>query len=189
MMAEVTASERRARFEALYDEHRLTVLAYCLRRTNPSDAADACAETFLVAWRRIDDVPEPPDSVAYLYGVARRVLSNHFRAFHRRSRLDAKLRELGVAPPPDPLAVVVQQAQRAEVVDAVRRLNPRDREIVMLHTWEDLSRETIAEMLGVTRAAVDQRIHRSYRRLARVLGSTVDAGLVEPPRVAEGGGA
>jgi RNA polymerase sigma-70 factor (ECF subfamily) len=188
MMAEVTASERQARFEALYEEHRLAVLAYCVRRTNPSDAADACAETFLVAWRRIDDLPPPPETLPYLYGIARRVLSNQLRALRRRSRLDAKLHGLGVTPPPDPLTLVVQGARSREVVAAVRRLRPKDREIVMLHTWEDLPRDVIAEMMGMTRPAVDQRIHRSYRRLARSLGSAVETSALDSPPIAQEGG-
>jgi RNA polymerase sigma-70 factor (ECF subfamily) len=188
MMAEVTTSEQRARFEALYEAHRPAVLAYCLRRTSSSDAADACAETFLVAWRRIDDLPPPPETIPYLYGIARRVLSNQLRALHRRSRLDARLHGLGVTPPPDPLTLVVQRARDREVVAAVRRLRPRDREIVMLHTWEDLPRETIAKMLGMTRAAVDQRIHRCYQRLARSLASTADRRAMDSAPVFEEGG-
>ena len=53
---------------------------------------------------------------------------------------------------------------------ALRRLKPKDREIVMLYAWEDLPRDTIAEMMGMTRAAIDQRIYRSYQRLAQMLG-------------------
>jgi RNA polymerase sigma-70 factor (ECF subfamily) len=187
-MAEVTTSEHHSRFEALYEAHRLAVLAYCARRTRSSDAADACAETFLVAWRRIDDLPPPPETLPYLYGIARRVLSNQLRALHRRSRLDAKLHGLGVTPPLDPLTLVVQGARNREVVAAVRRLRPKDREIVMLHTWEDLPRDVIAEMMGMTRPAIDQRIHRSYRRLARSLGSTVETSALDSPPIAQEGG-
>ncbi|WP_067180236.1 sigma factor [Microtetraspora niveoalba] len=49
---------RRHRFEKLYQEYHDAVLAYLVRRTkNGQDAADALAETFLVAWRRLADVP------------------------------------------------------------------------------------------------------------------------------------
>lgn len=71
-MDRVSESSGQSRFESLYRESRLAVLAPCARRTDSSDAADACAETFLVAWRRIDDVPEPgPDgTVAYWHDGA-----------------------------------------------------------------------------------------------------------------------
>jgi RNA polymerase sigma-70 factor (ECF subfamily) len=157
------------RFEDLYDVYRLDVLAYCLRRLGRDDAADACSETFLVAWRRLDELPSPPETLPYLYGIARRVVSNQSRSLRRRGRLDARLVSLGVTSVPDPSVVVAQDSHHRDVVAAVRRLKPKDREIVMLYAWEDLPRETIAEMMGMTKAAIDQRIHRANQRLARIL--------------------
>jgi RNA polymerase sigma-70 factor, ECF subfamily len=174
-------------FESLYEEYRLPVLAYCARRTNSSDAADVCAETFVVAWRRIDDVPDPPKTLPYLYRIAGNVLSNQLRTTRRRHRLAAKLAGLGVTPSQDPLNVIVQNSIDAEVVAAVRRLKPADREIVMLAAWEDLPRETIAEMFGMTKAAVDQRIHRAYRRMARMLEPSLDRRSRELPPMATRG--
>jgi RNA polymerase sigma-70 factor (ECF subfamily) len=171
-MASFSSVERR-RFEKMYEAHGPEVLAYCARRVGTLDAADACAETFLVAWRRIDDVPRPPSTLPYLYGVAGRVIANQQRGIRRRSRLDVKLRALGVAPPPDPAVVSLQTVVDRRVVAAVRALPPLDREIVMLWAWEDLPRSTIAEIVGMSTAAVDQRIHRAYRRLASVLRPTV----------------
>lgn len=167
-MASSSTLERR-RFEQMYEAHGAAVFAYCARRVTGADAADACAETFLVAWRRIEDVPTSPATLPYLYGVAGRVLANQQRGFRRRSRLDEKLRALGVAPPADPAVVSLQAAADREVVAAVRSLPPVDREIVMLWAWEDLPRATIAEILGMSTAAVDQRLHRAYRRLASAL--------------------
>jgi len=175
-------------FESIYEEHRPRVLAYCMRRTRSEDAADACAETFLVAWRRIDDLPPPPKTLPYLYGIAGRVLSNQLRTLHRRSRLEEKLRNLGVAPPADPAVLVVQGSRDQEVVAAVRNLKPKDREIVMLYAWEDLPRDVIAEMMGMTRAAIDQRIHRSYQRLARILEPALETRAINSPPIAHEGG-
>lgn len=64
---------RETRFEALYRAHYRAVRAYLLRRIDPETAQDALAETFLVAWRRLDEVP--PHTRAWLYGVARRILA------------------------------------------------------------------------------------------------------------------
>jgi RNA polymerase sigma factor (sigma-70 family) len=171
-MASSSSVEQR-RFEAMYEAHGPEVLAYCARRVAGPDAADACAETFLVAWRRIDDVPPPPATLPYLYGVAGRVIANHRRSFRRRSKLAVKLRALGVAPPADPAVVSLQLVTERDVVAAVRELPPVDREIVMLWAWEDLPRSTIAEIVGMSTAAVDQRIHRAYRRLGRALRPTL----------------
>ena len=181
-------ADDRSRFEAIWGEHRLQVMAYCLRRASSADAEDACAETFLVVWRRIDEIPPPPKAILSLYGIARRVLSNQSRAFHRRGRLHAKLTNLGVAPAPDPLHVVVQSAEDRVVSDAVRRLKSVDREIVMLDVREGLSRAEIAEVMGMTRAAVDQRIHRAYQKLSRALGPLLEIRSIASPPIAEEGG-
>ena len=169
-MSTVSTAKQR-RFEDLYEEHRLDVLAYCIRRLGRDDAADACAETFLVAWRRLDEIPPPPETLPYLFGIAHRVVSNQFRSLRRRVRLDARLMSMGVSAAPDPSVLVVQSSHQQEVVAAVRRLKPKDREIVMLYAWEDLPRETIAQMMGMTRSALDQRIHRANDRLARILAT------------------
>jgi RNA polymerase sigma-70 factor (ECF subfamily) len=180
-----TDIERRSRFEAIWVEHSPSVRAYCVRRVAAHEADDVCAETFLVVWRRLDEVPPPPYTLLYLYGIAGKVVSNHTRSFRRRSRLDEKLRNLGVAPPADPAFLVVQGSDDAQVASAVRSLSHRDREIVMLYAWEDLSREDIAQIMGMTKAAVDQRIHRSYRRLARVLEPLISP-IPSPPVAEEG---
>jgi RNA polymerase sigma-70 factor (ECF subfamily) len=176
---------RRARFEAIWVEHSPRVRAYCIRRVPSHEADDVCAEIFLVIWRRIDRIPPPPDTLRYIYGVAGKVVSNHTRSFRRRSRLDERLRNLGVAPPADPAFLVVQGSDDAQVATAVRKLSHRDREIVMLYAWEDLPREDIAEIMGMTKAAVDQRIHRAYKKLARVLEPL--ASPIPSPPVAEEG--
>jgi RNA polymerase sigma-70 factor (ECF subfamily) len=181
------AATRQRRFEDLYQEHRLEVLAYCTRRLDRLDAADACSETFLIAWRRLDEIPQPPETLPYLYGIASRVVSNQFRSLRRRGRLDARLAALGVGVAPDPSLLVVQSTRAQEIVAAVRKLKPKDREIVMLYAWEDLSRETIAGMMGMTRSALDQRIHRANQRLARMLEPEQDK-IPSPPIAQEGGG-
>jgi RNA polymerase sigma-70 factor (ECF subfamily) len=188
-MATVPHDDQRARFESMYAEHRLRVLAYCLRRTRSEDASDVCAETFVVAWKRIDDIPPPPLTLPYLYGIARRVLSNHLRALRRRSRLDAKLFNLGVAPPSEPPVLVLQSSRDEEVLAAVNRLTPKDREIVMLFAWEELSRDDIAATMGMTRAAIDQRIHRSYQRLARTLEPSMKRPEISSSPIVKEGGA
>jgi RNA polymerase sigma-70 factor (ECF subfamily) len=93
-----------------------------------------------------------------------------------------------VAPVTDPLHVVVQSADDRLVFDAVQRLKRTDREIVMLDVWEDLSRQEIAEVMGMTRAAIDQRIHRAYQKLARALEPVIEIKSIGSPPVAEEGG-
>jgi RNA polymerase sigma factor (sigma-70 family) len=158
----VRDSEERLR--RLYALHGRPVLAYGVRRTaSAEDAADAVAETFLVAWRRLDSVPSD-DALPWLYGVARRVLANQRRAAHRRVRLAERLRqELPAAieasdPPP--------VASKGPVLAALRSLSADDQEVLLLAAWEQLEPNEIAEVLGISRIAARSRLHRARRRLA-----------------------
>ncbi len=187
-MRKTRNADRDPRFEEMWDKCRPLVLAYCMRRTSAHDAEDACSETFLVAWRRLDDVPDQPRTILYLYGIAGKVLSNQKRSVHRRTRLDERLSRLGVTQPIDPGVLVVQNTEDEVVMSAVRRLQPKDREIIMLDAWEELSRHDIAEVMGMTRSAVDQRIHRAYKRLARSLEPMIEIHPTNSPPVAEQGG-
>jgi RNA polymerase sigma factor (sigma-70 family) len=181
-------ADQRARFESIWSDHRSQVMAYCLRRVTAADAEDASAETFLVVWRRIDEIPPDPMTLPCLYGIARKVLSNQSRTFYRRGRLHTRLANLGVAPFANPMDLVVQSADDRVVTEAVRRLKPVDREIVMLDAWEDLSRAEIAQVMGLTRAAVDQRIHRAYQKLSRALNPLLEISPMSSPPVADEGG-
>jgi len=85
---------RRDRFTDLFDRTHGPLLAYAVRRVaDPADAADVVAETFVVAWRRLDDVPTGQAARPWLFGVARRVLANHYRGERRRLALADRLRE------------------------------------------------------------------------------------------------
>src|SRR6478672_7119633 len=78
---------REARFEELFARTRSALMGYAVRRVgDPADAADVVAETYLVAWRRLDEVPPGEETRLWLFGVARRVLANHQRGNGAGSR-------------------------------------------------------------------------------------------------------
>ena len=95
-------SDEERRFRALFEAEARDVLGYALRRVEDrEDAADVVAETFGVAWRRIDEVPAGVEGRLWLFGVARRVLSNQRRGALRRRRLADRMREqLRLTPDP-----------------------------------------------------------------------------------------
>jgi RNA polymerase sigma-70 factor (ECF subfamily) len=154
-------------FRDLYDAYGSLILTYFKRRTDSETAKDCAAETFLVAWRRLDDIPA--DARPWLYGVARWVHANQRRRSGRTGRLVAKLAGQRPDAPPSPEVVVLRRAEEAELVDAVKRLRPTDRDLLLLATWEELPHAQIGEILGCSAHAVDQRIYRAVQRLAREL--------------------
>ena len=164
------------RLRRLFENHRLAVLAYCMRRTSRWDALDAAAEVFAVAWRRIDDIPEGDEALPWLYGVARRVLANMQRSARRRYRLQARI---AAAEPRERLTepVTVQRAEYQWVIDAAGRLSEADREILFLAAWEELSHREAAAVLGITEVAARKRLERARRRLDKELERTAPSGL------------
>ncbi|GAA2362444.1 RNA polymerase sigma factor [Nonomuraea africana] len=161
------SSELKTRFEEIYSAHYPAVATYIKRRTDaPDDIADAIAETFTTAWRRIGDVPKGEEARLWLYGVARRVLANHFRAEERRTALAQRLREEVTT-----WAEAMPVRDSGAAYEAFRRLSGDDRELLALVAWEGLSSPEIAKVLGCSHGAVRIRLHRARKRLARELAA------------------
>lgn len=156
---------RRARFAALYEENYHLILGYALRRAGGDEAADVVAETFLVAWRRLEEIPTGKDTRLWLYAVARRVIANHERGLRRRERLferagaefAASLRAAHVASVASDAAV------------AFGKLLPADRELLALVAWEGLDTGEIASVCNCSPNAVRIRLYRARRRFVREL--------------------
>jgi RNA polymerase sigma-70 factor (ECF subfamily) len=170
MGAQVTnAQNDGARFEALYLEHRAPLLGYLARRcANPEDALDLLADVFLVAWRRIDDVPEGGAARLYLYGIARNTLMNHQRTRRRSQRVFDKLQtELEAAM--KRAASADPEPELEQLEDALAMLDSDDREIVTLNAWEGLAPTAIAVVLGRSAGTVRVQLHRARKRIREAL--------------------
>ncbi len=134
-----------ARIEAIVAAHQRQVLAYATRRTSTlADAEDVAAETFIIAWRKLDSIP-PEAPLPWLYAVARRVLANHHRGNGRRERLAALLRVEDV-PTPMPLG----EHTDGPAMTALASLAPADQELLRLVAWEELGNREIAQVLGIS---------------------------------------
>jgi RNA polymerase sigma-70 factor, ECF subfamily len=120
------------RFEKLFRSHHRAVSAYARRRA-PSDAFDdVVASTFLVAWRRLDEVPS--DALPWLLAVARNVIATQQRGSRRRGALHLRLKHVGggAAPRPAP------EEPAGRVAAALGRLPANDREAITLIAWDGL---------------------------------------------------
>jgi RNA polymerase sigma factor (sigma-70 family) len=167
MSSTIADAARRERLRRLYDENYVAILGFALRRASPEDAADVVAETFFVAWRRLDDVPEDEQARLWLYGTARRVLANQARAARRQERLADRLR--GETRPEARIDQVENRAPGA-IAAAFQRLSEEDRELLSLVAWEGLDAGQAARVFGCSRNAVRIRLFRARRKLAGELG-------------------
>jgi RNA polymerase sigma factor (sigma-70 family) len=160
---------RREAFERLFRDTRADLLAYLLRRSaTPEDAADVLAETYLIAWRKLDAIPRGDTARPWLFGVARNALMKG--ASRRRSYalvVERLAHELRAVRPASPLT----GDDRSEALDtALAALPEMDREILMLTAWEGLTPTQIATVVGRSANVVRVRLHRARSRLKRTLG-------------------
>ena len=181
------SQQTKTAYERLYRAHAQAVYAYCLRRTSREEAKDATSDVFAVAWRRFDDVPNDDGALPWLYGVARNVLRDRSRSMRRRTRLTVKIGSQPAEHAEGPEPQVVRSTEHEAVLAAMARLSDKDQEIIRLVEWEGLSSEQVADMMYVSRAAIDKRIARAYKKMARTLGVSRSGVRTTPVPVEEGG--
>jgi RNA polymerase sigma-70 factor (ECF subfamily) len=160
MAVSLSRTDETEAFCRLFDENVRALTAYARRRVAPDCVEDVVADTFVVAWRRIHEIPE--DSLPWLYGVARRVCANRIRAGRRQVALVSRLSRFPPAPAsPEPAST--------PGLDALGSLGDRDREILSLVAWEGLDAAGLAHALGCSPSTARVRLHRARRRLEREL--------------------
>ena len=155
------------RFRTLYEMSRARLVAYALRRVSPEDAADVVAETFAIAWRRLEDVPSGDAGPIWLLATARNVMSNHQRKRVRSTdlvdRIASNLRgSVALSRPSQDEDSLMARA-------ALKALSESDREVLMLVAWEGLSGAELATALGCSPNAARIRVHWARVRLAEKL--------------------
>lgn len=164
MQTPTTDQAAEAGFRAAFSATHAELVRYARRRVPPAEADDVVAETYLAAWRRWDDRPDPERPLPWLYGIAANVVRNRLRGERRRTRLVDRLSRAGapaVVPGPEPHDTVLAEAMAALSFD--------DQEVLRLTAWERLAHAEIAVVLGCSVNAVAIRSHRAKGRLAAEL--------------------
>ena len=175
------------RFAEIYEEFFRRIYGYCLRRTTPDRVDDVVAETFLVAWRRINDVPAGAEALPWLYAVAYKVLGNQWRSQKRRQRLDDKLLQVGIAPVVSTEDHFVTGEETRQVLQALSKLKRTDREILRLAMWEEMSQPDISYILGISKGAVKQRLYQARKNLTLEY-NRLESKRTNSPAARKGGG-
>jgi RNA polymerase sigma-70 factor (ECF subfamily) len=163
-------SEPEARFREVYNATYADLVRFVQRRVDPSHAEDVVADAFLVAWRRVEDLPtELGEARAWLFGVAQRVLLNGQRSEQRRHALTIRIADELVAAGDEGLAGVDPEfvARRLDLVTAWRRLAPVHQETLSLAVWDGLTGPQAAAVLGISPVAYRLRLTRARRALRR----------------------
>lgn len=149
-------------FTRLWHAEAPHVLAFASRHVGADAAHDVVAETFLVAWRRWADLPTPP--IGWLLVTARKVIQNRARAGRRHRALEDRIALL------DAVAAYAESSVEAafgrhEALERLARLDEQHREALLLVSWDGLTNDEAAAVLGIKPATFRRRLSRARAAL------------------------
>lgn len=168
----VASMEDSESFACVFDRHHAAIAGFFRRRLERSLADELAAETFLRAFDargRYD--PTRADARPWLFGIASKLLSGQRRKEARRLRAFARTRPR-VETPSEMDEVdgrVDAVAQSALLAAALTSLSARDREVLLLYAWAELSYEQISDALQIPVGTVRSRLHRARDGLRKKL--------------------
>lgn len=185
--------QARDAFEAIVDRYHGMVYAIAYARLGDRDTAEeAVQETFLRAYLALGSLKQPDRLSAWLSRIARNVAEDWRRKRQTRSQLaamvplDAVAIELPDRQAVSPRDLIDADREAQAVREAVRKLPTAQREVVLLHFLEGLSKTQIAERFGVYPSAIGRKLERALDCLRRELTTPVPqmARAVAPPPAA-----
>jgi RNA polymerase sigma factor (sigma-70 family) len=171
-----------ARFAAVFDRHSRSVYRYLRRRVGHELAADATGEVFTRAFRhraRFDGRAE--SALPWLLGIATNVIRMNRRAEERRLRAYARAADRGAGGEvTDEIdARLDAQALRTVLSVALAALPSRQRDVLLLRAWADLSAAEIADALSLPPGTVRSDLHRARQFVAAKLGAEAPEVMLE----------
>jgi RNA polymerase sigma-70 factor (ECF subfamily) len=162
-------------FARVFDRYYDTIHGYVARRLGATLADDLASETFLTAFARRDryDVARA-DARPWLFGIASNLVARHHRAEQRRYRALARTGVDDVSEGhADRVAVRLDATARQSALAAALAAVPtRDRDVLLLVAWAELTSEQAGQALGIPSGTARSRLHRARRRMRDALERT-----------------
>jgi RNA polymerase sigma-70 factor, ECF subfamily len=163
-------------FHGLYERYAPAVRRFALFLSGDVAVADdITSETFVRLWTSTGTIRESTMK-AYLFAIARNLYRDVLRRNRRRAELDESLPD----PRPNIDARVEHATELAAVLRAMQDLPVVDRAALLMRASEEMPYEDIAEVLGLSVAAVRVKVHRARVKLMRLRGSAADKTKGEP---------
>lgn len=149
---------------AVARDHYEAVFRFCVRRVGMDRAPDVAQETFLTAQKVLHKFRGDSSLLTWLFGIAH----NECRRDRRQLKLDPVPLEID---PSRPAAGVGEDAlvDREVLRQAMMRLSPEHREVVMLHELDGLTYEEVAQILAVPVGTVKSRLHHAFLNLRKTI--------------------
>jgi RNA polymerase sigma-70 factor (ECF subfamily) len=159
-------SERELAFIALYKDSYPRIHKYVLRRVDDAELAqELAADVFRVAWQKWDGTDST--EIPWLFTVARNLIGNAYRGRDRQRALHEKLMVSSVEGS-------WADSDNISVEDAMMALREKDRDILQLAYWDELSIAEIAQVLNCTKPSAKVRLHRAREAFRKLLPALCD---------------
>ncbi|SEE09096.1 RNA polymerase sigma factor [Ruania alba] len=171
MSAPEEQAEGRRRLTDLWEQYAHRIHAYAMRHVGPDRAEEVVAETFLVAWRRLEDVPG--SGLPWLLVVARNTIRSDRRSMYRQRALTAELERLTKLTDHVASAETLV-TERDALLRGLAQLSKNQREAILLVAWDGLTTTDAAAVAGCALGTFKVRLHRARRRMSRALDPTAD---------------
>ena len=154
-------SEREQAFVALYKDSYPRIHKFVLRRVDDAELAqELAADVFRVAWQKWDGAGST--EIAWLFTVARNLIGNAYRGRDRQHALHDRLmvssREGSW-----------ENSDNASVEEAMLALREKDRDILQLAYWDELTILEISQVLLCTQSSAKVRLHRAREAFRKLL--------------------
>jgi RNA polymerase sigma factor (sigma-70 family) len=164
----------RTAFAQIIERHHRAVYAVAYSGVRDGARADdVTQDTFVLAWRRLDDLRDPERLGAWLCGIARNMARDARRRLHKETLGDA-------TEPVDsttPFDALSDAESERFVAAALAQVPDVYREPLVLFYYQDRSVEDVARVLGITPATTNKRLSRGRRYLADRVATIVEQGL------------
>jgi RNA polymerase sigma-70 factor (ECF subfamily) len=161
----MTDEDRKQSFFILYEPVHLSFQRFCRARTSSADdAKDLIAETVLKAYEGIHRLRDEKAFLAFLFGIASRILMKQYRRQKFRGLFDTQSQTVE-----DTRRTPEEELDVQFLYDAIKRLPPKYQEAVVLHSISGFSLQEVADIQGSTLSAVKVRVQRAKIKLRKIL--------------------
>jgi len=153
-------------FENLFKRHYSSLHQYGYKLTGDASMVDDCLqEMFLYIFEKRHKLGEVKYVRAYLFKSFRRLLLRTMR--NRQKLVYVSLNDSWKVVPNELEMIETQEIQRKYLVKLINELSPREREMIYMRYYNDLSIQEIAEVLSISYGAVVNTLYKAMVKLRK----------------------
>lgn len=160
-------------FKYFYDKYSLPLYRRLLKMVHAEDLAEELLQDlFVKIWEKRGLIDIDQSFKAYLYKIAERIVSDHFRKMTREARLKGEFSMLSSIPSSKTEEDLFEKETRANIQAAIDKLPLQQRQVFTLCKIEGKSYEEVSKILGISTATINTHITRATKAVKAHLNNT-----------------